>query len=107
MGGQASQQLVDGVRLRQKSEALHKQRPHAVRDALAGCVKHLEIGPAAERLMGPPVNQDEESFDASSRPETVTASLPECSTGMSVVSVIPREDGIEDRPFDCPLLPSR
>jgi hypothetical protein len=69
--------------------------------------KRLRKASAAERLMGPPVNQDEESFDASSRPETVTASLPECSTGMSVVSVIPREDGIEDRPFDCPLLPSR
>ena len=38
--------------------------------------KRLRKASAAERLMGPPVNQDEESFDASSRPETVTASLP-------------------------------
>lgn len=38
--------------------------------------KRLRKASAAERLMAPPVNQDEESFDASSRPEIVTASLP-------------------------------
>ena len=38
--------------------------------------KRLRKASAAERLMAPPVNQDEESFDASRHPETVTASLP-------------------------------
>ena len=40
-------------------------------------------------------------------PKPLLPACPECSTGMRVVSVIPREDGIEDRTFDCPLLPSR
>src|ERR1700730_9033044 len=28
-----------------------QQRPHAVRDALAGCVKHLDIGPLLPRFL--------------------------------------------------------